>query len=434
MSCTLRTSRQQSYYVIFTQQHSGAGELCRLLNRHPELSCSGEVFHPHHKEADAARRSAGFTRTSQSADPVRFLRAHFAQCETRACGIEVLPNQYPGGSLSALFPQGCGVQRITLERANVSAAYAAFRHAVERAELAEHSDGRLGASNSSPRVKWRDMSFDRYARLHRSWFSQVSKVAPKARAYRLALEDLERKPPAKLVRHLDRQLSTPPSPPPPPLQSNGRCSALGAPGAGPPHREAVLCDIYRLLDVRDEDQLCLFDRCVTTWLASAPSYRQVHEATSGVHWDAGRLSTTVSKMRAIATALPSIAAPASSGPAAGTVTKPLSIEAARAGASRGAAANAFGSGWSGDAGAQLLGGHALARERQRQAAVAMVAGAAFSTVIIGGFCLSLGVALGQRYALARRREERGAAGSGRAPTTPRGCGARAALLAPTPYS
>jgi len=36
------------YFVVFTRPHSGADFLCKLLNRHPEITCAGELFNPAH--------------------------------------------------------------------------------------------------------------------------------------------------------------------------------------------------------------------------------------------------------------------------------------------------------------------------------------------------------------------------------------------------
>ena len=34
------------YFVVFTRPHSGADFLCKLLNRHPEITCAGELSNP----------------------------------------------------------------------------------------------------------------------------------------------------------------------------------------------------------------------------------------------------------------------------------------------------------------------------------------------------------------------------------------------------
>jgi hypothetical protein len=52
------------YFVVFTRPHSGADFLCKLLNRHPEITCAGELFNPAHGSTERL----GFTVEQQRAD------------------------------------------------------------------------------------------------------------------------------------------------------------------------------------------------------------------------------------------------------------------------------------------------------------------------------------------------------------------------------
>ena len=59
------------YFVVFTRPHSGADFLCKLLNRHPEITCAGELFNPAHGSTERL----GFTVEQQRADvQVQLLR------------------------------------------------------------------------------------------------------------------------------------------------------------------------------------------------------------------------------------------------------------------------------------------------------------------------------------------------------------------------
>ena len=59
-----RNRHDRRYFVVFTRPHSGADLLCKLLNRHPEITCAGELFNPTH----AASERLGFTVEQQRAD------------------------------------------------------------------------------------------------------------------------------------------------------------------------------------------------------------------------------------------------------------------------------------------------------------------------------------------------------------------------------
>ena len=43
---TPAAQQERKYFILFTRPHSGADLLCKLLNRHPEITCAGEPFNP----------------------------------------------------------------------------------------------------------------------------------------------------------------------------------------------------------------------------------------------------------------------------------------------------------------------------------------------------------------------------------------------------
>jgi len=111
-------SPRRSYFVLFGNPHGGGDSVCRLLSRHPELNCTSlDVFNPAPAAAAAAeRRRLGFTLEAQRSNPVAFLQRYYASCRTRVCGVLLLPNQLPPALLSRLFPPGCIVSKLLVER------------------------------------------------------------------------------------------------------------------------------------------------------------------------------------------------------------------------------------------------------------------------------------------------------------------------------
>ena len=116
-----RSRHDRRYFVVFTRPHSGADLLCKLLNRHPEITCAGELFNPTH----ATSERLGFTVERQRADVQGFVLAHFNRCRTRVCGFRMMASHLPREALPRLFLPGCGVQKVVLERANITAEFLA---------------------------------------------------------------------------------------------------------------------------------------------------------------------------------------------------------------------------------------------------------------------------------------------------------------------
>ena len=115
--CPLKPSapnrHERKYFVVFTRPHSGADLLCKLLNRHPEISCAGELFNPTHASADRL----GLTVEQQRADVQGFVQAHIDRCRTRVCGFRMMASHLPREALPKLFVPGCGVQKVRLQPA-----------------------------------------------------------------------------------------------------------------------------------------------------------------------------------------------------------------------------------------------------------------------------------------------------------------------------
>ena len=215
---------ERKYFILFTRPHSGADLLCKLLNRHPEITCAGEPFNPStqptpHQTADRL----GWTVAEQRADVAGFVSAHFARCHTRVCGFRLMPNHLPREGIVRLFLPGCGVQKLILERNNVTDEFLAQRR---------HSSEQRGDASS----------FDKFEAAHREWYARLRKIMPRARTYKLSHEDLS--PPA---------------------------SAAAAAAAG---KEAVLFDLYAFFDVSADNRHCLFEHCASPALAGARSYRE----------------------------------------------------------------------------------------------------------------------------------------------------------------
>lgn len=229
---------ERKYFILFTRPHSGADLLCKLLNRHPEITCAGEPFNPStqptpHQTADRL----GWSVAEQRADVAGFVRAHFAKCHTRVCGFRLMPNHLPRDRLVRLFLPGCGVQKLILERNNVTEEFLAQRkHSAERDATG---------------------SFEKFEAAHREWYARLRKMMPRARTYKLSHEDL--------------------SPPAPAKVGAGTASAAGnaaAAAAAAASKEAVLFDLYNFLDVSADNRHCLLDHCASPALAGARSYRE----------------------------------------------------------------------------------------------------------------------------------------------------------------
>ena len=117
----LPNREEQRYFVLFTRPHSGADFLCKLLNRHPEITCAGELFNPAHQGVERQ----GFTAEQQRQNVAGFVTAHFDKCRTRVCGFRMMASHLPREALPRLFIPGCGVQKVILERTNVTAEFLA---------------------------------------------------------------------------------------------------------------------------------------------------------------------------------------------------------------------------------------------------------------------------------------------------------------------
>ena len=133
---TIAAQPDRKYFILFTRPHSGADLLCKLLNRHPEITCAGEPFNPStqptpHQTADRL----GWTVPEIRSDVAGFMRAHFARCHTRVCGFRLMPNHLPREGIVQLFLPGCGVQKLILERNNVTDEFQAQRRHSSSAEL-----------------------------------------------------------------------------------------------------------------------------------------------------------------------------------------------------------------------------------------------------------------------------------------------------------
>lgn len=141
--------------------------------------------------------------------------------------------------------------------------------------------------------------------------------------------------------------------------------SLVSPSGGGEQAERELLSLYELFDVRKEDYVCLFDRCSTPELAAAPGYREVRELTKGYEWAGQRVSRVLSAVRARRSVVGNPIAVATAGSRAPVVAVPQ-------------------------------GGRAAERQRRRQATIGFAAAGSFSVIVVGGVCLALGIAVGQR--------------------------------------
>ncbi|KAL1529625.1 hypothetical protein AB1Y20_000567 [Prymnesium parvum] len=347
MDCSVGTLAS-TFFIVFSSPFSGADAFCRLLNRHPDIKCSGELFSPHSAAAAEERLALGIPLDRQRADPAAFLRRHFARCAARACGVVVMPYQLGAAQLPQLFLPACDVHKLIFERTNLTAEFLSFRRANDRPPVVPSAS----PPPSSARVGWRDMSFERYAKLHRAWFAQVGKLAPAARSLSLRAEQLqlraaEAPATAAAARCADRADARRAAP-------ARAASSTRARHAEPPRvaldQEDALCSTYALLGVAEERQLCLFDSCRSAELRNKSSYttRWAGFATTGA------ASAAPQKGTRHAAASRADGAPSS-----------ISLEGA-------------------------------SRPRGRQVAVAIVGVSSFVIVTVAGICLALGIAIGQR--------------------------------------
>ena len=177
--CPLKPSapnrHERKYFVVLTQPHSGADLLCKLLNRHPEISCAGELFNPTHASADRL----GLTVEQQRADVQGFVQAHFDRCRTRVCGFRMMASHLPREALPKLFVPGCGVQKVRLQPATCSPVCGSVRSSVcsphrytcvylraqivlERTNVTAEFTARSQGPTSSG-------TLDKFRRSHREW-------------------------------------------------------------------------------------------------------------------------------------------------------------------------------------------------------------------------------------------------------------------------
>ena len=125
-----------------------------------------------------------------------------------------------------------------------------------------------------------------------------------------------------------------------------------------------------MLDVRREDEVCLLDRCTSEALAPAHNYQEVRELTKGYEWAGERLSRALTLLRA----------------RRHVVGTPSATAVAAAGAREQPPASRFDAQRSAE------------REVRRQTTIGLAAAGTFVVITVGGFCLALGIAVGQRIA------------------------------------
>ena len=335
LSCPLQHpsfNNRRSFFVVFANPHGGGDSFCRLLLRHPELNCSSlDVFNPSPTGAAALERARlGFDVEMQHANPGDFLEAYFRSCSRRACGVVVLRDQLPHAMLHKLFVPGCNVAKIIIER-NATAEYAAMSR-VRQAHSIERANTTMGVETIASR-RISIPSWPQFLKKHNDWLTRVESIAPRARWHKLQLE------------------------------------TFGSLRGGTSAEDAVL-SLYRLLDVRPEDELCLFDRCISKGLRDARGYREIRELTKGYQWSGERISRALVAIRALRSA---VGSPTSTVGAASRATVAVAPQGARS----------------------------AERQRRRQATIGWVAAGSFSVVLIGGVCLALGIAIGQRIPLLR---------------------------------
>jgi len=234
------------------------------------------------------------------------------------CVLPILQGHLPNSVLGKLFPPGCAMGKLVIERTNATADYAAQLLSRER-KARDAPNGSLGG-----------FSWNKFLKLRKDWDTRVSKVSPRTRTHRVAFEEIV------------------------------RASASGEAGR---EAEAQLLDVFGFLDVRREDQLCLYEHCISVDLAAARGYREASELTTGYEWHGDRLTKALTstrlRLRSQAQAAPSMSAAR------------VSLHSAR---------------WSMDS----------LHHGERKFAIGFAAGGSFVLVTLAGSCLALGIAIGQR--------------------------------------
>ena len=81
------TNSKRLFFVLFSRTTKDAEVVWRPLGRHPELNCSTASFGGGVR-AEQVRSSLGYTAETQRQDVVGFMRAHFAACRARVCGLQ----------------------------------------------------------------------------------------------------------------------------------------------------------------------------------------------------------------------------------------------------------------------------------------------------------------------------------------------------------
>ena len=303
-SCVLREEAGRRFFILFATTRPRGLAACRLLSRHPELNCSGDVYSPHSSSGATARQRAELTLEQQRAEPVRFLRSHYATCNRRVCGVLLLQDSLPLSSLHQLFPPHCSVTKLLL-RHNATGGGKALprRGAADSGDAAAANDARAAA-----------------------WLNRASKSPP----------------------HHSKSVSIPPETP-----LSGKSTSAA---------ESSLVEIFDALDVRKEDSVCLYEHC-TAELAASRRWREALELTKGHVWAGERLSRALAQMKARRSA-------------AGVPFRQLpAAEEAPSSGSR----------------------FQVERQNGRRSIIGSAAAGSFVFITVGGVCLALGIAIGQRF-------------------------------------
>jgi len=247
-----------------------------VLNRHPNITCAGEIFNPHNAKADHLRRQLGYTLAAQRADIGGYLGRWLARCTTRVCGFKIFPYHLPFAQLPQLFPDGCGVRKLVLERRNITAQYASWRRAMSSGNWyvsplnVTVSNTVLSGEPATPAVGGSPfrvsnaanlMSLPKFASQHTLWYRKVRALAPHAAAYSFLFEDM--------ILHRASEIDDPEN-----------------------SRERVLGELYSLFGIPVADQLCLFDRCSSARLRARENHREFWERALGADWRRSRADKT----------------------------------------------------------------------------------------------------------------------------------------------
>ncbi len=219
MVCAAYRARHASIlFVLYAA--TNASDACNLLNRQRgEINCTTGmpgVAKPELKHVPPS-------------DPSSMLRAHYAHCRARACGIALEPSARAStAAYRKLHPPGCGVVRI------FSPPVATGLPAPSAASAA-------------------------------SWLARLQSSTRGARTLNVSLALSVAK-----AHSMDEAKE----------------------------RERGLLQVYDALDVRAEDQICLFDRCVSERLVSARKFTEVANQVRDFEWRGHRLSQALREMRA----------------------------------------------------------------------------------------------------------------------------------------